>query len=48
MVRGLIAGGYQALTTAIEGAEDNSEAGANDLRELKLAEHDVVMGIATS
>jgi N-acetylmuramic acid 6-phosphate etherase len=48
MVRGLIAGGYQALTTAIEGAEDNSEAGANDLRGLKLAEHDVVMGIATS
>jgi N-acetylmuramic acid 6-phosphate etherase len=48
MVRGLIAGGYQALTTAIEGAEDNSEAGANDLRELKLVDRDVVMGIATS
>jgi N-acetylmuramic acid 6-phosphate etherase len=48
MVRGLIAGGYQALTNAIEGAEDNSEAGANDLRQLNLAANDVVMGIATS
>lgn len=48
MVRGLIAGGYQALTTAIEGAEDDSEAGARDLREQKLSERDVVMGIATS
>lgn len=48
MVRGLIAGGYQALTNAIEGAEDNSEAGANDLRQLNLEAHDVVMGIATS
>lgn len=48
MVRGLIAGGYQALTTAIEGAEDNSEAGEHDLRDLQLNSNDVVMGIATS
>lgn len=48
MVRGLIAGGYQALTTAIEGAEDDSEAGATDLRGLDITARDVVMGIATS
>lgn len=48
LVRGLIAGGYQALTTAVEGAEDHADAGAEDLRHAKLSEHDVVMGIATS
>jgi len=48
MVRGLIAGGYQALTTAIEGAEDHWEAGAIDLRGLSVTARDVVMGIATS
>lgn len=48
MVRGIIAGGYQALTTAVEGAEDNSEAAVADLTALQLRPHDVVMGIATS
>jgi N-acetylmuramic acid 6-phosphate etherase len=48
MVRGIIAGGYQALTTAVEGAEDNSEAAVADLTALQLSPHDVVMGIATS
>lgn len=48
LVVGLIAGGQRALTTAIEGAEDNAQAGAEDLRGVKLSPSDVVCGIATS
>ncbi len=48
LVRGIIAGGYTALTTAIEGAEDNSEAAVEDLKAHRLQALDVVMGIATS
>lgn len=48
MVVGLIAGGYQALTRAIEGAEDHPEYGERDLRGVQLADKDVVVGIATS
>ncbi len=36
LVVGLIAGGQRALTTAIEGAEDNAQAGAEDLRGVNL------------
>lgn len=48
LVVGLIAGGYDALTRAIEGAEDFPEQGAKDLREIELTPHDAVVGIATS
>jgi N-acetylmuramic acid 6-phosphate etherase len=48
MVVGLIAGGSQALTRAIEGAEDHPEYGERDLREVQLSDKDVVVGIATS
>jgi len=48
LVVGLIAGGHRALTTAIEGAEDNSQAGAEDLRGVELNPSDVVCGIASS
>jgi len=48
LVVGLIAGGQRALTTAIEGAEDNAQAGAEDLRGVNLNPSDVVCGIATS
>ena len=48
MVVGLIAGGRDALTRAIEGAEDHPELGERDLAEAKLSEKDVVVGIATS
>ncbi len=48
LVVGLIAGGQRALTTAIEGAEDNAQAGAEDLRGVNLSPRDVVCGIATS
>ncbi len=48
MVVGLIAGGQQALTRAVEGAEDHSEYGERDLRQANLSAKDVVVGIATS
>lgn len=48
MVQGLIAGGREAAFRAIEGAEDNPEAGAHDLRERSLSAADVVLGIAAS
>lgn len=48
MIIGLIAGGPQALTTAVEGAEDNREAGATDLAALQITSRDAVMGIAAS
>jgi N-acetylmuramic acid 6-phosphate etherase len=48
MVRGIIAGGYDALTRAQEGAEDHPADGARDLDELAVGERDFVLGIATS
>lgn len=48
MVVGLIAGGEQAMTVAVEGAEDDAELGAQDLKDLKLTETDMVIGIAAS
>jgi N-acetylmuramic acid 6-phosphate etherase len=48
MVVGLIAGGPTALTRAVEGAEDDPAQGAADLRALRLASRDLVVGIATS
>ena len=47
-VVGLIAGGYQALTTAVEGAEDHPEAAGPDLKQIGLSDRDVLVGIATS
>ncbi len=47
-VIGLIAGGRAALTTAIEGAEDNPHLGAEDLESIGLNHKDAVVGIATS
>lgn len=48
MVVGVIAGGLGALVSAVEGAEDNSEGGAADLRAIDLSNRDVVVGIAVS
>jgi N-acetylmuramic acid 6-phosphate etherase len=48
LVRALIAGGERAVTGAVEGAEDSSENGAQDLQRLKLAKKDIVVGIAAS
>jgi N-acetylmuramic acid 6-phosphate etherase len=47
-VVGLIAGGYQALTTAVEGAEDHPELAGTDLERIGLSSADVLVGIATS
>ena len=48
MVVGLIAGGYDALRRAIEGAEDDPAGGRRDLQAASLKANDVVVGIATS
>jgi len=48
MVIGVIAGGVEALTRAVEGAEDHPEAAEQDLQRLQLCPRDVVVGIATS
>ena len=48
LVQGIIAGGREALTRSIEGAEDSPETGANDLRERGATAKDVVIGIAAS
>jgi N-acetylmuramic acid 6-phosphate etherase len=47
-VVGVIAGGYSALTRAVEGAEDKQELAKADLRNINLAQADVLVGIATS
>ena len=48
LVRGVIAGGPDALTNAAEGAEDHFEDGAKDLRALDFRARDVLVGIAAS
>lgn len=48
MVQGLIAGGYDALVRAQEGAEDKPEDGARDLAARAVGPNDFVLGIATS
>ncbi|MDX1994288.1 MAG: N-acetylmuramic acid 6-phosphate etherase [bacterium] len=48
LVVALIAGGNKALTQAVEGAEDNREAGRDDLLNLNVSASDAVVGIAAS
>ena len=48
MVIGLIAGGEEAMTVAVEGAEDSYELGQEDLIKLNLTKNDIVIGIAAS
>ena len=48
MVIGIIAGGPKALTTAIEGAEDDTESAIVDLKAREFSNRDVLVGIATS
>lgn len=48
MVIGLLAGGPEAMFRAQEGAEDNTQLGADDLQKLALTANDVVVGIAAS
>ncbi|HUF75876.1 MAG TPA: N-acetylmuramic acid 6-phosphate etherase [Longimicrobiales bacterium] len=48
MVRGVIAGGYEALVRAREGAEDSPADGAAAIDEVAVSAPDFVLGIATS
>jgi N-acetylmuramic acid 6-phosphate etherase len=48
MVRGVIAGGYDALVRAREGAEDAPEDGAAEMDLVGVGPNDFVLGIATS
>ncbi len=47
MVQGVIAGGWEALRKAVEGAEDHPEDGAAKMDELDVGPADVVFGITT-
>lgn len=47
-VQGIIAGGRQALWSAVEGAEDDVQAGAVAIRNRAVNSKDVVIGIAAS
>jgi N-acetylmuramic acid 6-phosphate etherase len=47
-VVGVIAGGLEALTRAVEGAEDHPEFAERDLTQLGFSANDVLLGIATS
>jgi N-acetylmuramic acid 6-phosphate etherase len=48
LVQGVIAGGYDALVRAQEGAEDNPTAGAAEMDLRMVCANDFVLGIATS
>ncbi|MEK3857091.1 N-acetylmuramic acid 6-phosphate etherase [Cytobacillus sp. FSL H8-0458] len=48
MVVGIIAGGKEAMTEAVEGAEDDREQGRKDVADIQLSDKDVLVGIAAS
>jgi N-acetylmuramic acid 6-phosphate etherase len=48
LVRGVIAGGKKAITQPVEGAEDNQAGARRDLRKLRVARNDSVVGLAAS
>src|SRR5699024_10022652 len=47
-VQGLIAGGEGAIMQAVEGAEDDPELAASDLKDIHVSEKDTVIGLAAS
>jgi N-acetylmuramic acid 6-phosphate etherase len=47
-VVGVIAGGVAAMTSAVEGVEDDAEAGARALRDLAIGPLDSIVGITAS
>ena len=47
-VIGLIAGGEKAFIKAVEGAEDDKDLGASDLKAIHFIKEDVLVGIAAS
>jgi N-acetylmuramic acid 6-phosphate etherase len=48
LVVGHIAGGTQALTTAVEGAEDDEQSGADEVERSRIGAADVVIGLSAS
>ncbi len=48
LVVGIIAGGSRALTTAVEGAEDDEQQAIVDVQQQRLSPVDTLVGIATS
>jgi N-acetylmuramic acid 6-phosphate etherase len=48
MVQAIIAGGEQAILVAVEGAEDDTEQAAEDLKQRQLTDQDIVIGITAS
>lgn len=46
-VQGIIAGGFHALTNAVEGAEDSGEDGRKDVKE-KISSKDILVGISAN
>lgn len=48
LVIGIIAGGNEALVSAVEGAEDDEAQGAEDVKLAGVTSRDVVLGIAAS
>lgn len=48
LVVGVIAGGYDAIFKAVEGAEDSYELGQEDMKSLNINEQDTIVGIAAS
>lgn len=48
LVQAVIAGGYEACYRAVEASEDETQAGANDLRRRGFAKGDALVGIAAS
>jgi len=47
-VVGIMAGGYEAMFKAKEGAEDDASLGAEDLKQIGFGQKDVLVGIAAS
>ncbi len=48
LVQGIIAGGVEALTRSVEGAEDDAEAGAAAIQADRIGPGDAVVGISAS
>ncbi|OFI32470.1 N-acetylmuramic acid 6-phosphate etherase [Alteromonas lipolytica] len=48
MVIGLIAGGERAIKNAVEGAEDDTAMGVQDLKDLNFTANDVLVGLSAS
>ncbi|MBS5951017.1 MAG: N-acetylmuramic acid 6-phosphate etherase [Clostridium sp.] len=48
LVQGVIAGGHEAIFRAKEGAEDSKELAVEDLKNKKITENDIIVGLAAS